>query len=168
MKKKLFMMLTALLFSAASFAQFEQDKLYVNASLSGFDLNFTGAEKWKCDLNLKTGYLFENNWMALGQFDYNYRKYQPNSLSIGAGIRYYVEANGLYIGAGANYMHSGVDDCTVDDFVPNIHVGYAYFLSRTVTIEPEFYYNQSLKDHSNYSGPGVRIGLGIYLDDILK
>ena len=46
MKKKLFTMLTALLFSAASFAQFEQGKLYVNAALSGFDLNYTGAEKW--------------------------------------------------------------------------------------------------------------------------
>ena len=43
-------------------------------------------------------------------------------------------------------------------------VGYSFFLNRTVTIEPEIYYNQSLKDHNDYSGFGLRIGFGIYFE----
>ena len=48
--------------------------------------------------------------------------------------------------------------------MPTIQLGYAFFLNRTVTIEPELYYNQSLKDHSDYSGFGLRIGFGIYFE----
>ena len=62
---------------------------------------------------------------------------------------------------GANYVHKWHD---FDDFMPTIQLGYSFFLNRTVTIEPELYYNQSLKDHSDYSGFGLRIGFGIYFE----
>ena len=42
-------------------------------------------------------------------------------------------------------------------------MGYAYFLSRTVTIEPAIYYDQSFKDHSKYSTIGLKVGIGVYL-----
>jgi hypothetical protein len=45
---------------------------------------------------------------------------------------------------------------------PNVSVGYAYFLNRTVTIEPELYFNLSTKDFDR-SSYGLRIGIGIYL-----
>ena len=70
--------------------------------------------------------------------------------------------SGIYLGAGANYKHS---EC-YDDFLPNVNVGYAFFISRTVTIEPELYYNMSTKSFKDYSGFGLRIGFGIYLDEI--
>lgn len=159
------MMLMALTMSVASFAQFEQGKVYASAGLSGLDLNFNSNEKWKLDLMGKVGYLFEDNWMVTAQGEFDYRKYEPNYFSLGAGLRYYILQNGLFIGAGANYVHhTDGEGCRVDDFMPTVQLGYAFFISRTVTIEPELYYNQSLKSHSDYSGFGLRIGFGIYLN----
>ena len=47
--------------------------------------------------------------------------------------------------------------------MPGIEVGYAFFLSHTITIEPSIYYQQSIKKHSDYSTIGLRLGFGIYL-----
>jgi hypothetical protein len=49
---------------------------------------------------------------------------------------------------------------------PTVHVGYAHFLGKSVTVEPEVFYNQSLKNHGEYSKLGFRLNLGIYLDDL--
>ena len=50
-----------------------------------------------------------------------------------------------------------------DDLLPSVQVGYSFFINRTVTIEPELYYEQSFKNHKDYSQVGLRIGIGIYL-----
>jgi outer membrane scaffolding protein for murein synthesis (MipA/OmpV family) len=160
MKRKILFLLLALTMSVASHAQFEQGKKYASASVSGLDLNFNDSENWKFDLSLKGGYMFEEAWMLTGELGYGYHKFEPNFFQLGAGVRYYIEQNGLFLGAGANYVHRNYKD----DFMPTIQLGYSYFISRTVTIEPELYYNQSLKDHADYSGFGFRIGFGIYLD----
>ena len=49
------------------------------------------------------------------------------------------------------------------DVMPGFEVGYAYFLSRTVTLEPAIYYDQSFKSHSDYSTVGFKVGIGVYL-----
>ena len=48
--------------------------------------------------------------------------------------------------------------------MPGVEVGYAFFINRSVTIEPAIYYDQSFKTH-NYSNIGLKVGLGIYLFD---
>lgn len=164
MKKKLIMMLLALTMSAATYAQFEQGKLYASASLSGLDLNYNSNEKWKLDVQGKVGYLFEDSWMLTAQGDLGLRKYEPNYLQLGVGLRYYILQNGLFLGAGANYVHETKSGAAVDDFRPTVQIGYAFFISRTVTIEPELYYDHSFKNHNDYSGFGCRIGFGIYLE----
>ena len=78
-------------------------------------------------------------------------------------MRYYIEQNGIYLGLGANW--SWKHD-VYNDFQPEVNVGYAFFLSRTVTIEPELYYRQSFVNHSKYSAVGFRLGFSIYLDDV--
>ena len=83
----------------------------------------------------------------------------PNHYEVGAGARYYIEQNGIFLGAGAKYVHTG----HYNDFMPGVEVGYAFFISKTVTIEPAIYYDQSLKDHSQYSTIGLKVGIGIYL-----
>ena len=47
--------------------------------------------------------------------------------------------------------------------MPGIELGYAFFLGKSVTIEPSVYYDQSIKNHSDYSKVGLKIGVGIYL-----
>ena len=49
----------------------------------------------------------------------------------------------------------------IDDLVPEAHVGYAFFLSRHLTIEPEVYYELSTKD-SDFSGLGLKLGFALY------
>ena len=125
--------------------------------MSGFDLG-SNSSNFHVDLNAKGGYMVADNLLALGQLSYNYVEDADGIISLGAGMRYYIEQNGIFLGAGIKLA-----DMTNDfDFQPNVSVGYAYFLNRTVTIEPELYFDLSTKDVQN-SNFGIRLGIGIYL-----
>ena len=164
MKKKIAMLLFGLMASIAGHAQYVQDtppfgqgKIYVGASMSSFDIGST-MSKFHIDLSAKGVYMISDNILALGDVSYNYMKDADGIFSIGAGLRYYIEQNGIFLGAGAKLA-----DMTNDlDFQPNLSLGYAFFLNRTVTIEPELYFNLSTKDIDN-SSYGFRLGFGIYL-----
>lgn len=164
MKRTLLTIVSALLLFLSANAQgeyvppFGKNKIYVASSLSGVGLSYNANEKWNLGVETKGGWMFQDNILFTGTLGYNYHHYGNNSLLLGAGARYYIEQNGLYLGAGANYVH----EHNFDDLRPTVQVGYAFFLNRYVTIEPELYYDQSLKNHSDYSGFGMRIGLGIY------
>jgi hypothetical protein len=157
--KKFALFVVALVMSVAANAQFEQGKGYLGASLTNVDLSYNGLNKGHFGLGAKAGYLIADDWMLTGQLDYQKTKDVPYSLTIGPGIRYYIQQNGLYMGASALFKHA--ED--YNDFMPSIQIGYAFFISRTVTFEPEIYYEHSFKDHSNYSTAGIRLGVGIYL-----
>lgn len=157
--KKIAFILVALMVSVAANAQFEQGKKYIGASLSSLNLSYNGSEKGHLGLGAKAGYLFADNLMATAQLSYDKQKDVPYTLGLGVGARYYIVQNGLFLGAGVNYKHA--ED--YNDLLPTVQVGYAFFLSRTVTIEPELYYEQSFKNHSDFSQVGIRIGFGIYL-----
>ena len=155
--KKIALFIVALVMSVAANAQFEQGKGYLGASLSGFDLS-SQAKKFHLGLNVKAGYLFADNLMALGELGYEKVEDVPYALTLGGAARYYITQNGIYLGAGLKYKHSE----GYNDLLPNVHVGYAFFLSRTVTVEPELYFDLSTKS-SDYSAYGLRIGIGVYL-----
>ena len=127
--KKLVVMLVALLMTVAANAQFEEGKVYCGASLSSLDLSYSGSSELKLGINAQAGYLFADN------------------------------QNGLYLGLGAKYVHSG----GYNDVMPGLEVGYAFFVSKTVTVEPAVYYDQSFKDHSDFSTIGFKVGVGVYL-----
>lgn len=166
--KKLLMAAIGLMMAVGASAQnagesgtpFSAGKFYASASASGVNLNYNKSQDWRLGLHATGGYLFEDNWMITANVGFDFRKADSNSLTAGAGLRYYIENNGLYVGAGANYRH----ERSYDDFMPTVSLGYCYFLNRTVTFEPEVYYNQSLKNHSEYSGFGIRLGIGIYFE----
>ena len=126
---------------------FEESKFYVGASFSGLSLSYSKASDWSFGLSAKAGYLFRDNWMALGVFDYQN----------GAGVRYFFERNGIFVGLTPKYSHQP----GIDEFKPEVNVGYAFFLGHYVTLEPELYYEQSFKE-SKYSQFGLRLGLGVY------
>ncbi len=163
--KKLMMAAVALMMAIGANAQylndsekvFSQDKWYVGASLSGVDLSYHKGSDWKLDVNAKAGYLITDDWMIVGQLGYKAQEGSSTNVILGAGLRYYWEEYGLYAGATAKYAHF---DHT-SDFRPELSVGYAYFLTGKLTVEPEVYFEHSTKS-SDYSGFGVRIGFGIY------
>lgn len=160
MRKKILIMTIALLSTVGAMAQFEEGKAYIGASLSGLNLSYNGSDKAKFGLQAEGGYMFADDWMVKGHLAYNKQENVPSTLSLGAGARYYIVQNGLYLGADVDYVHARSN---YDDVMPSLHLGYAFFLNGSVTIEPEIYYNQSLKNHSDYSTIGFRIGLGVYL-----
>lgn len=160
MRKKLILAVMAMMVSLAVNAQFETGKKYLGASLSSLNLSYNGMEEGSFGIEAKGGYMFEDNWMATAQVGYSKKHEIPATFSAAVGARYYIVQNGLYIGASMSYQHAGN---SYDDFLPGVQLGYAFFLSRTVTIEPEIYYNQSFKNHSDYSTIGLRIGFGVYL-----
>ena len=171
MKKIAFILLCCILSSLSGYAQskdyrspFGKGKVYVGASLTGLNLNYNSNEKWHLGIDGRGGWMFQDNWMLLGTVGLETRHHSYNTFYLGAGARYYIEQNGLFLGAGANYVHED----GIDDLRPTFQVGYAFFLNGIVTIEPEIYYNQSLKNHSDYSGFGLRIGLGLYFDKLFK
>lgn len=81
--------------------------------------------------------------------------------TLGVGGRYYFDKCGIYLGAGLkmNRYNWKVGDTT--DFAFDAEAGYAFFLTRTVTIEPAVYYDLSFKD-SDLSKFGLKVGFGFY------
>ena len=152
MKKKIILLFTALLMTISANAQFEEGKLYAGASLTGLNLSYNGANELNLGVQAKLGYMVADELMLLGNAGI-----QTSSSHVGG--RYYIEQNGIYLGVNAKYIHSK----GYNDFMPGVEVGYAFFLSRTVTLEPAIYYDQSIKDHSQYSTIGLKVGIGVYL-----
>ncbi len=155
--RKLALLVVAMVMSLTANAQFEKGKGYLGASLSGIDIS-SQMKQFHLGLNAKAGYLFKDNLMALAEVGYEHWDDMSDQFSLGASARYYIIQNGLYLGAGLKYKH-GKD---YNDLLPGVQVGYAFFLSRTVTLEPELYFDFSTKSF-DYTCYGLRIGIGVYL-----
>lgn len=164
--KKLMMAAVALLMAVSVNAQtylnesstpFGQDKWYVGASTSSLGLSWHKASKWNFNLDAKGGYLFMDNWMITGKLGYTKQTDYPSYFNFGAGVRYYFDKCGVYLGASGNYRHMD----SYSDFLPELNLGYAFFLTGKLTLEPELFYEISTKS-SDYSGFGLRLGFGLY------
>ena len=156
--KKVFLLLTVLAASLTANAQFEQGKAYLGAKLTGLEIA-SEAKQFHFGIGAKAGYLFADNLMGLAEVGYDHREGGSNSFTLGVGGRYYMIQNGLYLGVSAKYKHASED---YNDFLPGVQLGYAFFISRTVTIEPELYIDFSTKKFEN-SAYGLGVGIGIYL-----
>ena len=155
--KKIALIVVALVMTLSANAQFEQGKGYLGASLSGLDIS-SQAKKFHLGINAKAGYFFMDNLMGLADVGYDYTKDGAKYLGLGAYGRYYITQNGIYLGARLKFRHTN----DFNDLLPGVHAGYAFFVSRTVTIEPELYFDLSTKG-SDYMNYGLRIGVGVYL-----
>lgn len=160
--RKFLIFLFVFITTISCYAQFEQGKYYIGASLSGFDVNYSGSEDLSFGLDAKAGYLVTDDWMITAQagFQHSGNDIISDYALLGLGGRYYIIQNGLYLGVNAKLIHANHD---YNDLMPGIEVGYAFFLNKTVTIEPAMYYDQSFRNHSDYSKIGFRIGIGIYI-----
>ena len=160
--KKLLLLIAFISASLSGFAQFEEGKYYTGASVTGFNLSYNGTEKLNIGLEAKGGYLFSDNWMATAQAGFNHSGAEgvADTYFVGVGARYYIVQNGLFMGLNAKLIHA---NHSYNDLMPELEVGYAFFVNDCVTIEPAIYYDQSFKNHSDYSKIGLRIGIGVYL-----
>ena len=155
--KKFILLLAVLATTLSANAQFEKGKAYIGAGLTGFDIS-SQAKKFHLGISAKAGYLFMDNLMATAQIGYEHLKDSPDVFTLGGGARYYIIQNGLYLGASLKYYHTD----NYNDFRPGVQLGYAFFISRTVTIEPELYIDFSTKKFED-SAYDLGVSFGIYL-----
>lgn len=160
--KKIALMVCLLVATVAAQAQFEKGKWFVNPSVSGLDLTHdTGMDKTSFGLEAQGGAFLVDNFALLVDLggSWNTMGTDVDVYSAGVGCRYYFNKVGVYMGAnvGVNRYEFGHDDgATRCRF--GLEAGYAFFLSRTVTIEPAAYWNVD-KDRSRY---GLKVGFGFY------
>lgn len=156
-------------------AQFEAGKKYLNLSTTSIGLSYSKSEKLRFDIGATAGYFVTNDLLLYGTAEYNhkrlmYKKYAgravntamhtyQDELQIGAGMRYYIEQNGIYLGLGLQYGHAEQD---IDNFYVTPEVGYAFFINQYLTIEPAVYYHMSVNDFSDGSKVGLKLGVGFY------
>jgi hypothetical protein len=72
MKRKLLLIMAAVLVSLASNAQFEEGKVYANASMSGLNMNYNG-KGFNLGVQGQVGYLFSDDMMLLASASFNHQ-----------------------------------------------------------------------------------------------
>ena len=91
--------------------------------------------------------------------NWNYSGSDLDVYTLGVGGRYYFDKVGVFLGANVNVNRRdwghGIDD-TKYSF--GLEAGYAFFLSRTVTLEPAAYWDVN-SDRSRF---GLKVGFGFY------
>jgi hypothetical protein len=158
MRKKIVLLAMTVMMALTASAQFEEGKSYIGASFTGLDFNYSGSSKFSGGMSAQVGYFFLDDLMLLAEGSYQRNGVvKTNDFTFGVGGRYYIEQNGIYLGANLKYLHNNHN---YNDVLPGVEVGYAFFIDGHVTVEPALYYQQSFKNHSDYSKVGFRIGFG--------
>lgn len=163
--KKIILSLLLLVSTLSASAQFSFETKYFNASMTGLDLSYGSDSRLNLGIEATGGYFFDDAWMLYGRFGYNHQHIKGpgndvNNLSVGAGVRYYILQNGLFLGAGAKFVHENRHPGNFFDLTPE--VGYCFYLNHNLSIEPVVYYDLCINQYSAGSKVGLRIGLGYY------
>ena len=159
--KKLFISLCLLIVAISASAQFERGKVFVNTSLTGLDLSYNKSSKGHFGVEAMGGYFLLDNIALTGNICMDLGD-AVDAYSFGVRGRYYFENNGIYIGAMLKDTSYSFKEASNDnDFAIVGEAGYAFFLSRTVTIEPAIYYSQSFTDN-DYTQFGLKVGFSFY------
>ena len=160
--KKYVMALVLGLVSLSASAQFESGKKYANLSLTGLDMSYMKGSEFHFGLQGQGGYFVAQDWMVGGKLGYDYvGGASSHVFDMGANVRYYFEASGIYLDGGLLYQHQnfGIKQNWLS-IVPE--VGYCFFLNQHITIEPALYCNLCLNEFENGSKVGLKIGFGFY------
>ena len=165
--KKLLLCLVMLTTTTLAHAQFEQNKWYFNTAVTNLGISYNGSEELRLGGQITAGtFLFDDIALMLNG-EGVYHKLGERSATFGVGGRYYFSQNGIYVGTGIKFRHyeyeenAKVKNEKFNDGLWSFEAGYAFFLSRTATIEPAIYYDLSFKD-SDYSKVGFKLGFGLY------
>jgi hypothetical protein len=163
--KKILFTACVLLTSLGANAQFEKNSWVVNPTITGVEYSYSDANKNHLGLNAQGGAFVIDNVALLLKMGGDWTK-TVNMYSVGVGGRYYFSNTGIYAGSGlyfTRWAHNNDREQQGhrDEYGLTIDLGYAFFLSRTVTIEPAVYYDLSFKDN-DLSKFGLKLGFGFY------
>lgn len=156
-------------------AQFEKKTKYLNASLTGLDLNYSKNSRFHLGFEATAGYFVKDSWMIDARAGLNHQvvKAAPDetSFELGAGFRYYFKSCGIFLGSGVLYdLTSGPKPTilgtmakrTDNHVLMPVEAGYCFYVNHYISIEPALYYNICLDDFKDASRVGLRLGLGFY------
>ena len=158
MKKLILSLVMLLAMAGTAQAQFEAGTKYVGASVSGLNLQYNSSEHLRFGLNSKAGRFVTDGLMIYGDFGYTHTRH-TDDLNAGVGGRFYFTQNGIFLGAGAEYVHHTKSN---NDLMVPIEIGYAFYLNHYLAVEPSVYYKISTNNFSDDSTVGLSIGLGYY------
>lgn len=159
--KKFAVAICLLVASLTAQAQFERGTWIVNPSISGLDFSYNKNDKAKFGIGVQAGNFLADGIALLVNVGADWSK-PVDEYVLGTGARFYFNTTGVYLGGGLDWNRfrwSGGNHRT--DWGVGIECGYAYYLSRTVTIEPAIYYKWRFND-TDMSRFGVKIGFGLY------
>ncbi|MDR2358481.1 MAG: hypothetical protein LBD87_01600 [Prevotellaceae bacterium] len=135
MKKIVLVTVTALFFTTAAVAQSQTEtkKLFLNAELSGLNVNFTPSP-FTLDASVGGGYFITNHLALRAQLGLSY--VSGTNINFGIGGRYYL--GGLFLDALFNGANTGRDNAGKRqlEFGARGALGYAIFLNDHVAFEP--------------------------------
>lgn len=160
MKKFLFVV-CLLVVSLGAKAQFEQGTWVVNPYVTGLGFSYSKNDKAQFGFGAKAGNFLVDNVALLVELNADWSK-PRDTYSVGAGGRYYFDKTGVYLGAGLRLDHTRLKGGHKDTGVGlGVEGGYAFFVSKTVTIEPAVYYNWMFSNN-DLSKFGIKVGFGLY------
>lgn len=160
--KKVTLFVCLLVISLVAKAQFEQGSWVINPSLTGLDFSYSKGDKMQFGIGGKAGTFLVDGVALMVEAGADWSK-PVDVYNLGVGGRFYFNKTGIYLGGGLDLnriRRKGGEHNT--DWGLGVEAGYAYFLSRTVTIEPAVYYKWRFND-GDLSKFGIKIGFGIYL-----
>ncbi|WP_294628933.1 outer membrane beta-barrel protein [uncultured Bacteroides sp.] len=159
--KKLALALCLLAVSFAARAQFEKGTTIINPSLSGLNFSYNGDNKAQFAVGAQVGTFFADGIALMVNAGADWSR-QVNEYTVGSGVRFYFNKTGIYLGGGLDWNRFRWSNKHREtDWGLGIEAGYAYFLSRTVTVEPAVYYKWRFND-GDMSRFGIKIGFGFY------
>ena len=113
---------------------------------------------YKRQLEVKGGAFLIDNVALLLDAGATWQGGGTDVYTLGVGGRYYFNKIGVFLGADVNLNRYNWDGGDKTRFGFGMEGGYAFFLSRTVTIEPAVYWDIN-KDRSEF---GLKVGFGFY------
>ncbi len=157
--KRFLLALCLLVGATVAQAQFEKGKWFVNPSITGLNLSYnTDTDKANFGLEANGGAFVADNFALLLNVGANWVGGGDDTYKVGVGGRYYFDTVGVYLGANVNLKHWNLVEANRTRFGFGAEAGYAFFLSKTVTIEPAIYWDIN-KDRSEL---GLKVGFGFY------
>ena len=126
MKKIVFTLIFALVGISSAFAQFEKGKYYLAATTNAAGLSYSKNEKVRLNLGVNGGYMFEEAWMLIADVGFDYHNNDMKTLYAGMKCRYLIEQNGLFLQAGAKYVH-GAPNCFSEYTKVGVKIGLAWY-----------------------------------------
>lgn len=159
--KKSLLVISLLIAPFFAHAQFEKGKWIINPSLTGMSFSYTQNDHVKAGASGQVGSFVMDNVALMAGMGADWSS-EIDEYFVEGGARYYLESTGVYVGAGLDFNRFCFKGgSTQTDWGIGLETGYAFFLSRTVTIEPSVYYKWRF-NNSDMSKFGIKLGFGFY------